>query len=57
MLIEKGSELHPIGAAALGVGELDQFALLRGIVFAALISIALWAAIFEAGRRIVDALA
>ena len=55
MLIEKGPEVRPIGAA-LGMGKLDRFALHRGIVFAALISIALWAAIFEAGRRIVDAL-
>ncbi len=57
MLIEKGPKARPIGAAALGVGKLDRYALLRGIFFAALISIALWAAIFEAGRRIVDALA
>ena len=57
MLIEKGPEAHPIGTAVLGVGKFDRFALLRGIVLAALISIALWAAIFEAGRRIVDALA
>ncbi len=49
--------LRPIHAAVLQVEDLDRFALLRGIFFAGLASIALWAVIFEAWRLMADALA